>query len=166
MLFICLALSSCRSVRQVTQTNDTITESNKIKVVNYRDTIFFTPKSTTGLNLPISSFINCPETLFKDNLNNVETTNKKPQVWSQKNGNAKVIVKYIHDTLQVTAECDSIALSAKIKQELQKEFDSKNTREHTQEQKTTGYNFWDLVKAAIVGFIVAIIGILIIKLSK
>lgn len=165
LFIICLALSSCRSVRQVTQTKETVSENSKIKVINYRDTVLFTPKSATGLSLPLTAFSKCNEIPFKDSLKGA-IPEKKPKVWSQQNGNAKVKVEYIHDTIKVTAECDSIALSAKIKQELQSEYNSKNAQNSLQEQKTTGYTFYHLIIAFAIGFVAGIISLMLLIITK
>jgi hypothetical protein len=165
-LFVCLVLGSCRVNRQVTQTNDNATENSKIKVTRYKDTILYTPRTSTGLSLPVSAFSKCNETKGIESLKPNDLPKEKPQVWSQKNGNAKVKIEYIHDTIKVTAECDSIALSAKIREELQSEFNSKKSNSSSNTEKTTGYGFWDLVKSFLAGIAFGLAVYFLIKLIK
>lgn len=112
VLACCLSTTACRITRQAVTNKESV--SNKIteNTTTYRDTVLFTPKAQTTLSIPVASFSKCQETAFKDPLNGF----KQPQIFTQKNGNATATVKIQHDTVTVTAECDSLAMVAKIKE--------------------------------------------------
>jgi len=110
--FFCLLLTACQS-RQVVKTTESRTNEAVEHVTSYSDTLLYTPKSETSLQLPFFDLGKCPDGDFKTGLSTAET----PKIFTQKNGNAKATVRIMHDTLTVTAQCDSIALAAKIKKE-------------------------------------------------
>lgn len=157
ILFFCLVLvlGACRSTRQVTQTKETVTGNSSVKITKYRDTILAAPGSSTGFQLPLNAFAKCPDGSAP------KSTDK---TYTQKNGNAtaKVIIK--QDTITVTAECDSVALKAQIRQYFESNNSSSSVKENSSSEKTTGYVFWDLVKAFGIGFLACIIILFILKL--
>ena len=158
LVFVCLCcfLTSCRTSRQESQKNTSTSESLIVQKESYRDTVIFTPKAETSLKIPVS------ELVFKQGLNNVS----KPKTFTQKNGNATAQVKVRHDTITVTATCDSIALRAKIKQELYKEI-SATARSDTQNRtKKTGYSFIDLVRVFLYGLVTGASALFILKTFK
>lgn len=110
LLIVFLLLSSCASKKEVAKTEKVI-ETRTI-IEKYTDTVFYTQKSETGFGIPIASIAKCPDE--KGNLNPV-SKQLKPQTFTQKNGNAKATIKIIHDSIYVTAECDSLAIAAKVK---------------------------------------------------
>ena len=139
--FSCL-LSSCRATRQEIQKTETQTNVTAEKLVTYKDTIVFAPKAETDLKIPLSELV----------FNNALNSNSKPIIYTQKNGQAKVKLRIIHDTIQVFASCDSLALIAKIKYQFLKET-SKINSDHNKEIKTkTGFSFWNLLIAFLLGF--------------
>nr|WP_294922195.1 hypothetical protein [uncultured Flavobacterium sp.] len=140
-------LTSCRAKRQETQKVETITESTKETIVSYKDTIVYAPKSETSLKIPLSDLT------FKPSLNDVKT----PKVYTQKNGNATAKVEVGYDVIFVTATCDSLAIAAKIKTRLEKEFQLKQLSDQLKKETHTGWTFWDLIIAFAVGFIVCFI---------
>lgn len=154
-LVLLFVLGACRSNRQVTQTKETITGNSNIKITKYRDTIFKTPSASTKFQLPLNAVSKCPDGSVPKSVD---------KTYAQKNGNAtaKVVVK--HDTITVTAECDSIALVAKIRQDFENRDTSTSVKEDKSSEKTTGFNFWDLVKAFGAGFLGCIIILIIIKI--
>lgn len=155
--------TSCRSVRQEVKNQDTKTELITEKKVSYQDTILYTPSSTSALKVPISSIL---EKDFKGDLKDIEKP-FKPRTFSQKNGNATAKIKIERDTILIYAECDSIALQAKIK----KEFESKYQHHSTvkvEEKKEKKTNYLDTIFYCIagigVGFIAGFITGKIIKI--
>lgn len=158
LVFVCLCcfLTSCRTSRQESQKNTSTSESLIVQKESYRDTVIFTPKAETSLKIPVS------ELVFKQGLNNVS----KPKTFTQKNGNATADVKIRHDTITVTATCDSIALRAKIKQELYKEI-SATARSYTQNKnKNTGYPLFIVLIIFLVGIVIGGAVMFILKRFK
>ena len=139
--FICL-LSSCRTTRQEIQKTETQTQVTSEIRVTYKDTTVFAPKAETKLQIPLS------ELIFKNTLNG----NLKPIIYTQKNGQAKVKLKIIHDTIVVSATCDSLAIVAKIKQEFQKEASKISSDKSNAVSTKSGYTFWDLLINRLVFF--------------
>lgn len=154
-LLILLVLGACRSSRQVTQTKEVITGTSTVKVTKYRDTILIAPKSSTGFQLPINTVSKCPDG---------STPKSVDKTYTQRNGNAKAKVVIKHDTITVTAECDSIALAAKIRQDFESDKSQSSTVQNSSTEKTTGYIFWDLVKAFGLGIIACLIILFILKI--
>ena len=142
--FVCFCfLTSCRSKRQETQKVDTTIETNKETIVSYKDTIVYAPKSETTLKIPMSDLT------FKPSLNGIE----KPKIFTQKNGNATAKVRIVHDSIFIVATCDSLAIAAKIKTKLEKEYRLKEKADQSKKDTKTGYTLFDLFVALIVGFI-------------
>jgi hypothetical protein len=137
-------LSSCRVKRQDIQKSTVSTEAISTTKETYRDTILWAPKSETALTIPMS------ELTFKQGLNEVS----KPKVFSQRTGNATAKVTVSPAGITVNTTCDSLAIAAKIKAEMQttsfkKDADTDNTKE-----QTTGYSFLNLIYAFLIGCIV------------
>lgn len=150
---LCLLLTACRTSRQVVKNNKTKTNQVTEIKTTYRDTVFYTQKATTSLKLPISDFKKCPETLFNQPLNGFS----KPQIWTQKNGNAKATVKVIHDSIYFSAECDSIALAAKIRADyLSRLSESEINNDQSTEEKST-VNWWMVAGLIAIAFIAGFI---------
>lgn len=161
----CLFLTACRTTRQVVKTTEKTQKEVSESKVSYRDTILYTPKVYTSLKLPVSDFKKCPEELFKQPLNGFKEPFKQPKIFTQKNGNAKAIVRVEHDTVTVTAECDSIALRAQIKSEFESKerFDSSLKAQSEKEQRRN--NFFMIAGICIVFFIAGFIVKSLIKIS-
>ena len=140
-VFSCL-LSSCRATRQEIQKTETTTQVTSEKLVTYKDTTVFAPKAETNLKIPLS------ELVFKNPLN----ADSKPIIYTQKNGQAKVKLKIVHDTIQVTATCDSLAIVAKIKSEFEKQTENTNTNNNKETIKKKGFTFWNILIAFLFGF--------------
>lgn len=140
-VFSCL-LSSCRATRQEIQKTETTTQVTSEKLVTYKDTTVFAPKAETNLKIPLS------ELVFKNPLN----ANSKPIIYTQKNGQANVKLKIVHDTIQVTATCDSLAIVAKIKSEFEKQTENTNTNNNKETIKKKGFTFWNILIAFLCGF--------------
>jgi len=143
-VFSCL-LSSCRVSRQEKQSTQSTQTTEK--VVSYKDTTVFAPKAETSLKIPMAALG------FKNPLNTIS----KPIYYSQKNGQAKVKLKVVHDTIQVTATCDSLAIVAKIKSEFQKQISDSNSQLEQETLKKRGFSFWIVLLTFCIGFFVGFI---------
>lgn len=164
LLVICLLLTACRSNRQVVKTSDTTTTQKIESKISYKDTVFFTPKSETNLKLPISVLGKCPETPINQGLKSVLKTSK-PQIWTQKNGNAKATVKVVHDSLYIIAECDSLAMAAKIKQVFLKDYQNQVKVNDQLVEEKTKVNWWMMAGLIVIAFICGFIVNSLIKIS-
>lgn len=142
VLFCSCFLISCRTTRQEVKKTETQNQTTSEKVVSYKDTIVVAPKSETSLKIAVA------EIAFKPGLN----TNSKPRIYTQRNGNATAKIKIVHDTITVTATCDSLAIVAKIKSELLKESNSSKTNDSENLKQTKGFSFWDVIGVFIIGF--------------
>jgi hypothetical protein len=153
---LCCFLSSCRTSRQEIQKNTTTATTLIEQRETYRDTTLFTPKAETSLTIPAS------ELVFKPSLNDV----LKPKTFTQKNGNATAKVEILPTGLTITATCDSIAMVAKIKQELQREI-SATARSNTENNnKKTGHSLFDVLLAFITGLLLGAAATFILKTLK
>lgn len=158
LVFVCLCcfLTSCRTSRQEIQKSTATTESTIEQKETYRDTILFAPKAETSLKIPVT------ELVFKQGLNSIS----KPKTFTQKNGNATAKVEITPTDITVTATCDSLAIVAKIKQELQREI-SATARSDTQNStKKTGYSFIDLVRVFLYGLVIGASVMFLLKTFK
>lgn len=142
VLFCSCFLISCRVTRQEVKKTETQNQTTSEKVVSYKDTIVVAPKSETSLKIAVA------EIAFKPGLNTIS----KPRIYTQKNGNATAKIKIVHDTITVTATCDSLAIVAKIKSELLKEAIISSTNDSELSEANKGFTFWDLITAFILGF--------------
>lgn len=158
VVFVCLCcfLTSCRTTRQEIQKSTSTAETLIQQKETYRDTTLFTPKAETSLKIPVS------ELVFKEALNGIS----KPKIFTQKNGNATAKIKIQRDTITVTATCDSLALVAKIKRELQKEINTTARSDIENTNSETGYSLYDLLKAFLIGFFVGAAAVFTLKTLK
>lgn len=138
-------LTSCRSKRQETQKVETTIQTDREKIVHYKDTILFTPKSETSLKIPVKDVV------FKPHLNAVQTT----KTYTQTNGNATAKIQIVRDTILVSATCDSLAIVAKIKREFEREYQLKQKADEAIKETDSGFSFWNLLIAFIFGFFLA-----------
>jgi hypothetical protein len=150
-------LTSCRTaVRQETQKSETKSESVSEKVISYQDTLIYAPKAETSLKIPIS------ELVFKSNLKG----NSKPQFYTQRNGQAKAKITIQHDTITVTASCDSLAIVAKIKKELQREINNQSQADSNIQAKKSGYSLFDVLVSFLTGLVIGAVVVFILKTFK
>ena len=140
VMFVCCLLIACRSSRQVVQESQTT--SIKETKESYRDTTLFAPKAQTSLKIPVS------ELGFKADLKGIS----KPFKYEQKNGQATVKIKVVHDTIYATATCDSLAIVAKVKRELVRDYYKDNHQKSEEVKKSLGFTFWNLLFAFFCGF--------------
>lgn len=156
--FVCLLLIvfliSCRTTRQELQKTET-EKTEKEKVVSYKDTTLFVAKTQTSLKLPIRDL----QIPTGSNTTEQGSKNKAPIVYTQKNGQATATVRMVHDTIVVTATCDSLALVAKIRHELFKEKLMKIDQDF---EKVTQIDFWDKLKYISIGFVLGALSIIIL----
>jgi hypothetical protein len=149
-------LTSCRTSRQETQKSTATSESFITHKETFRDTLLFAPKSETSLRIPIA------EIAFKRGLNSIS----KPKTFTQKNGNATAKIRIEHDTVFVTATCDSLAIIAKIKEQLRTEVKA-TARSDVENSKTrTGYSFFHVLLTFLLGLIVGAIVTFILEKLK
>ncbi|MGM8362132.1 hypothetical protein ACSV4D_09480 [Flavobacterium sp. ARAG 55.4] len=141
LVFVCCFLTSCRSVRQETQKSTSTTETIIQQKESYRDTVLFTPKAETSLKIPVN------ELAFKEGLNSIS----RPKVFTQKNGNATAKVEITPTDLTVTAICDSLAIAAKIKQELRSQISATARSDVGNQTTKSGYNLLDIIVAFLTG---------------
>ncbi|WP_123901288.1 hypothetical protein [Flavobacterium davisii] len=142
LVLVCCLLIACRSSRQVIQESQTTTVKETKE--SYRDTTVFAPKAQTSLKIPVS------ELGIKTDLKGIS----KPFKIEQKNGQATVKIKVVHDTIYATASCDSLAIVAKIKKELIRDYHTDLSQKKEEVRKSLGFSFWNLLFAFIAGFAV------------
>lgn len=151
-----LFLNSCRTSRQEIQKTESQTKVISEKTVDYKDTIVYAPKAETSLKIPLTEFT------FKQGLNGV----LKPKVYTQKNGQATAKIEINDDAVTITATCDSLAIKAKIRVELQKEYSEKLQATISQMNKKTGFTFFDLLLWSLLAFLLGFVTCLILKFFK
>lgn len=161
---LCLLLTACRVSRQVAKTTETVSKQITENKISYRDTVLYTPKTVTSLKLPFSDLKKCPESLFNQDLNTLKKE-VKPQIYTQKNGNATAKIKIEHDTITVTAECDSIALAAKIRSEFNNQYSDSNQTTDSNFQEKEIINWWKIAGYIILAFIAGFVTKSLIKIS-
>ncbi|OUL63107.1 hypothetical protein [Flavobacterium sp. AJR] len=140
-IFSCL-LISCRTTRQETQKTENQTQITSEKVVIYKDTTVYAPRAETELRIPLS------ELVAKSQLK----TDSQPIFYVQKNAQAKVKLKIVHDTISISATCDSLAIVAKIKNEFKKESSNVIKNNTIESKQKTGYSFIHIGIAFLLGF--------------
>ncbi|MEC3875938.1 hypothetical protein [Chryseobacterium salviniae] len=150
---LCLFLTACRTSRQVVKNTESKELTNTEIKTTYRDTVFYTQKAETSLKIPIS------EQLFKNSLNSF-----KPQVFTQKNGNAKATVKILKDTILVTAQCDSLALEAKIRREYFSRIQERQDLDNKYIEQTTKLNWQLMISLIVIAFIAGFVTRSLIKI--
>ena len=153
LVCFCCFLTSCRTTRQDVQKSTSTTETIIQEKETYRDTVLYTPKAETSLKIPVSDLV------FKQGLNSIS----KPKTYTQKNGNATAKIKIQHDTITLTATCDSLAIVAKIKQELQREVSATARSDVENSSTTTGYSLFHVLLAFIIGLFIGAIVVFILK---
>jgi hypothetical protein len=137
-------LTSCRATRQEIQKTETQTQVTSEKLVTYKDTTVFAPKAETSLKISLA------ELAFKPYLNK----DLKPKVYTQKNAQATVKIKVVHDTIQVTATCDSLAIVAKIKREFENQSKAIYNQDSNQKTKKSGFTLLNVLFATGLGFMI------------
>lgn len=156
LVCLCCFLTSCRSKRQDIQKSTSTTESFIEQKETYRDTILFAPKSETSLKIPVN------ELVFKQGLNTIS----KPKTFTQKNGNATAKVEISPTDITVTATCDSLAIVAKIKQQLYKEISATARSDIENSKSKSGYTFFDIILWFIVGVFLGAVVMFLLKTFK
>lgn len=151
---LCLFLTSCRTSRQVVKNTESKDHQITEIKTTYRDTVFYTQKAETSLKIPIS------EKLFKNSLNSFKT-----QVFTQKNGNAKATVKILKDTILVTAQCDSLALEAKIRREYFSKIKERDNTSNESTKEKQKLNWQLMIAVVIIAFIAGFVTKALIKIS-
>lgn len=153
MFVFVFLLSSCRVTRQESQKTDHLEIVVSESKTTYKDTTLFAPRAETSLKISLS------ELAFKDSLNSFS----KPIIYSQKNGHANVKIKVVRDTIEVSAECDSLAIVAKIRSESNSLFQLAQTSHTSATKKSKKFGFLDLVLVFLAGTVVGFLFSFIIK---
>lgn len=138
LLFLLVGCSTAKKVVENQEKKEVVKE----RIVSYKDTTFITPKATSIIRVPFERIVKQYDTVFV------------PQIIKQRNSNAtaKLIIK--RDTILVTAECDTITLTAKIKKEFEKDY-KRNTlvyKKNTTENK--GFSFWQLLLSVLIALVI------------
>ena len=156
LVFVCLCcfLTSCRTSRQESQKSTSTSENFITHKETFRDTVLFAPKSETSLKIPIT------ELAFKPGLNTIS----KPKTFTQKNGNATAKIRVERDTIVITATCDSLAIVAKIKEQLRTEVKATARSDVENSKSKTGYNMFDVLGSFLIGIILGVGVTLIFKI--
>lgn len=131
-LLFALLFSSCATKKEVAK-KEVIIETRSV-VEKYTDTVFYTKKSETSFGIPLNAVAKCPDE--KGNLNPV-SKQIKPQIFNQQNGNAKATVRIERDSIFIKAECDSLAIAAKIKGIYENNDRNREASESKKEKKQT-----------------------------
>lgn len=164
LLVICLLLTACRANRQVVKTIDNSSIQFKESKISYKDTVFFTPKTQTSLTLPLSVLGRCQDVSINQGLNSVLNPDK-PKIWTQKNGNAKATIQIDHDSIFIKAECDSLALAAKIKSVFEKDYQNQTIQNDLLVEEKTKTNWWMIAGLIVIAFFSGFIINSLIKIS-
>lgn len=143
LVVFCFALTACAS-KQVVQ-SESKKEVLKEHKVWYKDTLILAPASLAEIKIPAK-----------------ELEDRTPRDYSSKNGNATANVRIESDTLYVTANCDTLALKAQIKQELITETNTES--DNVQIQKQKGVSVGKLILYTLLSFIVGLVAGFIVKL--
>lgn len=141
IVLILVAFTACKCPKIVADTQVVRDEIVRTKEVLVRDTIFVTDTAKVVVEVPVEKITEVPVIKYRKN--------------------ARVIVQKVRDTIRITAECDSIALAAKIRDKITREQSVKEivTTEIVRVRYTPG-----LIKAlAIIGGIA--LGAIAIKLT-
>lgn len=141
VVFLVVAFTACKCPKIVADTQVVRDEIVRTKEVLVRDTIFVTDTAKVVVEVPVEKITEVPVIKYRKN--------------------ARVIVQKVRDTIRITAECDSIALAAKIRDKITREQSVKEivTTEIVRVRYTPG-----LIKAlAIIGGIA--LGAIAIKLT-
>lgn len=158
LLIVALLLFSCSARKKTAQVEKEVQVITKVET--YRDTVFYTKKAETSFGIPLSGIAKCPE--VKGDLNPV-AKQVQPQIFTQKNGNAKATARVQHDSIFITAECDSIALEAKIRSEYESSDRNRESRETKEEKK--GLNLFTIIGICVACFMGGIVAGFIAKKS-
>ncbi|BFO64121.1 hypothetical protein [Chryseobacterium sp. KCF3-3] len=165
LLAICLILTACRTSRQVVKKSESITNQVTESKVTYKDTILYTPKTEASMKIPLSEFTLIQPGILQPGFKADLKAFEKPKIWTQKNGNAKATLKIVHDSVFIQAECDSLALEAKIRQEYMNRY-LENTQINDQLiEKQTQLNWMAIIACVIIAFIAGLVTKSLIKIS-
>jgi len=146
LVVFCFALVACSGTKKVRQ-SETKTEIKCEKIISYRDTIITVPASKTSLKVPITEF---------------QKPFTQPKTITNKNGNATAKLTIGKDTVSLSAECDSLAIRAQIRQELIKEFE--RTSEKTDTEIKKGVSTLQMIINCLLALLVGVVLGIILKI--
>lgn len=101
IVILLVVVASCKCPKIVTDTQVVRDEIIRTKEILVRDTIIVTDTARIVVEVPVEKITEIPVIKYRKN--------------------ARVILQKIHDTIRVTAECDSIKFAAKIRDQITKE---------------------------------------------
>ncbi|SCY94684.1 hypothetical protein [Flavobacterium caeni] len=156
LAFSCCFLTSCRtSQRQETQKTEIKSETSTENIVTYQDTTIYAPKAETVIKIPVRIL---ETTSYKDPV-------KRPVYYTQTNGQATAKFKAENDTIYITATCDSVAIVAKIKSQLQKSKtnNSISDKQAFEQKVTKGFSFIEMIGYSVLAFIVGFVICFLLK---
>lgn len=141
LTLVLVAFASCKCPKIVADTQVVRDEIVRTKEVLVRDTIFVTDTAKVVVEVPVEKITEIPVIKYHKN--------------------ARVVVQKVHDTIRITAECDSIALAAKIRDKIVREQQVKEivTTEIVRER----YTPWMTKALAIIGGLT--LGAIAVKLT-
>ena len=151
-IFVLIMLSSCAvSKRHGLETHEK-QEREHTRLITYHDTVLTAPRREVSLQLPLKVFKtplnDCPKKVLirKDKRD-------KPIVYTQRNGHAQVRVQVQHDTLRVTAVCDTLKIKAQMKRILEKEWRSRERTQAEKNERTRGIGLFLVILYVLIAFI-------------
>jgi|GEM_PF-2788238 len=168
---LCGLLCGCGTLKKSHIQTHEKEEREHTRLITYHDTVLTAPRREVSLQLPLKVFKaplnDCPKKVLirKDKRDkpivytqcssdtSTGSVTDKPMVYTQRNGHAQVRVQVQHDTLRVTAVCDTLKIKAQMKRILEKEWRS---REHTQAEKndrTRGIGLFLVILYVLIAFI-------------
>lgn len=151
IISLSLLLGACGTTKKISETTNT-TNTTLEHFVTYKDTVFTVPKAKSQLKIPLIELINKPQS--------------KPFKIQQKNGRSSATAQVVKDTLFVTSDCDSIAIAAKIKQELIKQNTVNSSQTKTEIKTETGYSLFKVIGYVFIAFALGFIAGYFIKFLK
>ena len=132
-LFLFLSCASRKSFEQHTVRADSLQVNSKLTVRTVR-----LPESSTTLRIPIGKLESLPS----------------GATFRSKNGTASASVRSVHDTLYITATCDSLQqVVYEYQQQIERMSTTKKNRRE-QSKRETGFPHWFLLGGCIAGLLV------------
>lgn len=157
-LLFTLLIIGCSSSKETTTKQET-TATLKEHVVTYKDTTFTVPTSTASLRISKRHFVTVPQSSKKDSIKI-----QFPKHFTKTTGRATANATITKDTVFVDCECDSIAMRAKLKQELIKEITTQEINNNHKQVKKKGVSIFSLVLYCIAFLVVGAVAGYLIRL--
>ena len=170
-IFVLIMLSSCAVSKRHGLEKHEKQESEHTRLITYHDTVLTAPRREVSLQLPLKVFKtplnDCPKKILirKDKRDkpmvytqcssdtSTGSVTDKPIVYTQRNGHAQVRVQVQHDTLRVTAVCDTLKIKAQMKRILEKEWRSRERTQAEKNDRTRGIGLFFVILYVLTAFI-------------